>query len=77
MLCLVQILDNVPQGYAIAENMAELRTQFPDAFATKAIRGVLERIVDEPLTGKFSLGDGYWLLVTRAAPSWLDRLLGH
>jgi hypothetical protein len=76
VLCLVQVVDNVPRGFTIAENIADLRRQVPEGYAYKAIRGVLERIVGEPATGKFRLGDGYWLLVSRDAPGWLDRILG-
>jgi hypothetical protein len=76
VLCLVQVVDNTPRSYTIAENLADLRRQLPEEYAYKSIRAVLERIAEEPSTGKFRLGDGYWLLVSRTEPSWLDRMLG-
>ncbi|GAB3645454.1 hypothetical protein [Ramlibacter alkalitolerans] len=76
VLCLVQFMDGVPQGHAVAKNLRELRRKMPDSYPYRDINAVLARITQEPGAGRYGLGDGYWLLVTERR-SWLQRLLGR
>jgi hypothetical protein len=74
VLCLVQFMNGMPQGHAVAGNLRELRRRMPDGYAYRDINAVLARIKEEPQAGRYGLGDGYWLLVTQRR-SWLQRLL--
>lgn len=75
MLCLVQFIDGVPHGHTVAKDLRDLRRNLPAGFQYKAIDAVLARLTEEPKSGEYGLGDGYWLLVSRR-PGWLARLLG-
>ena len=74
VLCLVQFMDGMPQGHAVARSLRELRRNMPDGYPYKDINAVLGRMTEEPVAGQYGLGDGYWLLVTEER-SWMQRVL--
>jgi hypothetical protein len=76
VLCLVQFMDGMPQGHAVGRNLRELRRKMPDGYPYKDINAVLARMTEEPVAGRYGLGDGYWLLVAERR-SWVQRMLGR